>query len=359
MIDIPKRFSLVAQTADAVRKGIEDKVWEEVLPGERRLCAVLQVSRPTVQAALRLLAEDGWLEIRQGRPNRIRPGRTVRTRSRRNRRIAFIVNEPLTAFTFSAYQTVSEIRALLAEHDFSTEILVCQSHSVNVQLRKLKAFLGENRFHACLLTGVSRELQEWMAASSIPALVLGSCHPGVKLPSMDMDFRSVCRHAAGVFLSKGHRRLAFVTPDSGWPGDAISEVGFREAVDASGTGATAIIVRHNGSGRSIASRLDAVFNVLQPPTALLVTNPQHLIKVIISLLNRGVKVPETVSLISRDDDYVYKLTHPPIAHYAYMGAFENRAIRLIMQLVDHGRLPLEPSLIFPQYIPGATVRRLD
>lgn len=42
------------------------------LPAERELSAQLGVTRPTLREALQRLARDGWVEIRQGRPTRVR-----------------------------------------------------------------------------------------------------------------------------------------------------------------------------------------------------------------------------------------------------------------------------------------------
>jgi GntR family negative regulator for fad regulon and positive regulator of fabA len=42
------------------------------LPPERELAGLLGVTRPTLREALQRLARDGWLEIRQGRPTRVR-----------------------------------------------------------------------------------------------------------------------------------------------------------------------------------------------------------------------------------------------------------------------------------------------
>ena len=42
------------------------------LPPERELAVQLGVTRPTLREALQRLARDGWVEIRQGRPTRIR-----------------------------------------------------------------------------------------------------------------------------------------------------------------------------------------------------------------------------------------------------------------------------------------------
>jgi GntR family negative regulator for fad regulon and positive regulator of fabA len=42
------------------------------LPAERELALQLGVTRPTLREALQRLARDGWLEIRQGKPTRVR-----------------------------------------------------------------------------------------------------------------------------------------------------------------------------------------------------------------------------------------------------------------------------------------------
>jgi GntR family negative regulator for fad regulon and positive regulator of fabA len=42
------------------------------LPGERELAAQLGVTRPTLREALQRLARDGWVEIRHGKPTRVR-----------------------------------------------------------------------------------------------------------------------------------------------------------------------------------------------------------------------------------------------------------------------------------------------
>src|SRR5260221_1952215 len=75
-LGLPQRVSLTAQVAAAVRRGIEQGTWREIIPGERRMCELFQVSRPTVRAAFRLLAKEGILESHHGRINCIRHGLT-------------------------------------------------------------------------------------------------------------------------------------------------------------------------------------------------------------------------------------------------------------------------------------------
>jgi DNA-binding LacI/PurR family transcriptional regulator len=357
--EIPKRHSLAAQAADSIQKAIADGTWREYLPSERRLCEMLRVSRPTIRTALRMLAENGLLEIRQGRRNRLLTQPLPAPR-RQSRMVGLVTHEPFSHMALATYQIISEMRAHLAEQGFTTEVLVYQAKSALAQQRKLEEFVRQNRVLCCVLLSVSKDLQMWFSEHSVPALVLGSCHSQIKLPSLDVDYRSVCRHAGGIFLSKGHRRMALVVPNSGVAGDLASEVGFMESIQHDRLiNARASIVRHNCTAQSITTKLDALFNSAHAPTALLVAKPQHVFIVILYLLKRGLTVPDTVSFIARDHDHIFETVSPPIAHYTLQDhTFAHRLSRLMLQMVSHGNLESAPSLIFPKYFPGCTVKQL-
>jgi DNA-binding LacI/PurR family transcriptional regulator len=353
--DLPQRLSLSAQTATAIRKAIEANAWQDFLPSERRLCDMFQVSRPTVRTALQQLAKEGLIEIHQGRRNRLLA--TARTAAPRSRLVVLVSHQPMSQMTLTSYQGISEMRTHLAEHGFATEVFVCPAQSAKVQQRKLDVFLRQNRVFCCVLLSLSKELQEWFAAHAIPSLVLGSCHPAVKLPSLDVDYRSVCRHAAGLLRGQGHQRIAFIVPNSNVAGDLASEEGFlggctpRRPDD----GSEALIVRHSGTPVNIAAKLDALFASARPPTALLVAKPQHVFFVVVYLLRRGIKVPQNLSLIARDHDHLFE---DAISHYRFEGeTFAHRLSRLMLQMVNHDYLPPEPNLIFPHYVSAGTVKQ--
>ena len=159
MLEIPRRISLSTQVAAAIRKGIEDGVWEEFLPGERRLCDLFQVSRPTVRAALHTLAKDGWFEIAQGRRNRLR-GAVRRDRPAPKRGVGIIIHEPFAQLGATLSQGLSEMRLQLAEQGFSTEVYVCPPHGTRAQRRGLEAFIRQNRVFCCVLVSASRTVQK-------------------------------------------------------------------------------------------------------------------------------------------------------------------------------------------------------
>ena len=357
-IDIPRRLSLVTQTTAAIRKAVGEDVWQEFLPSERRLCDMFQVSRPTIRTALQQLAKERLIEIHHGRRNRIlTPGHL--TTAPRSRLVVLVSQQPISHMTLTAYQGISEMRAHLAEQGFPTVVLVCPARTATAQRRKLETFMQQNHVFCCVLLSLSKELQEWFSAHSIPALVLGSCHPSVNLPSLDVGYRSVCRHAVGILRSKGHQRIALIVPNSNVAGDLASEAGFREGFGQRRAGDTTEprIVRHDGTAANLIVKLDALFASAHRPTALLVAKPQHVLAVVVYLLKHGIRVPETVSLIARDHDHLFENT---ISHYGCEGeTFAHRLSRLMLQLVNEGHLPMKPNLIFQRFVAAGTVKQLS
>lgn len=354
VLDLPKRVSLSVQTAAAIRKAVSDDVWQGFLPNERRLCELLQVSRTTIRAALHRLAKEGLIEIHHGRRNRILIS-GLRVAIPRSRLVVLVSHQPMSHHSLTAYQVISDMRAHLAEHGFTTDILVCAGRSAATQRRKLEAFVQQNRVLCCVLLSLKKELQEWFAGHSIPALVLGSCHSAVRLPSIDVDYRSVCRHAVNVLRRKGHSRIAFIVPNSSVAGDIASEIGFREGFGLQTTdeAVEALIVRHNGLNANVRAKVGALFASARPPTALLVAKPHFMFSVVSYLMKHGIKVPATVSLVSRDHDHLFE---NEIAHYRFDGkTFAHRISRFMLQMLSQGYLPPVPNLLFPRYVPGPSV----
>ncbi|MDR2676149.1 MAG: substrate-binding domain-containing protein [Opitutaceae bacterium] len=351
--DLPQRIPLATRVADCIRRRIESGEWREWLPGERRLSDLLQVSRPTIRAATHLLGREGLIDIRCGRRARVLPAAAgARTRAKKTRLVGLVAHEPIETMGPLSFRSIARLREHLSALGYGTLTLIVAQTGGR---RRLEAFTRENDLSCCVLVSVGEEIQRWFAARDLPALVLGSRHPAVNLPSFDVDYRAACRHAAGVLLRNGHARIAFLVPNSGAAGDLASERGFIEAFDRL-RHAAPLVARHNGTARNIAARLDALLGSASPPTALVVARPWHVFAVMVHLLRRGVPVPGGLSLIARDHDLRFGFAEPPVAHYRLKpDSFERHLARLMTRLINSGGLPREPQLVFPDYCAGGTV----
>jgi len=317
---------------------------------------MFQVSRPTLRVALHLLANDRLIEIIPGQGSRLL--NSPRGNSKYTSLLVVIIAHRPVLELGLTYNGVTEMRTHLAEQGFQSDVVLCQNHWPTAR-RHIENYFKKRPVFCCVLLSVCEQMQCWFTTHSIPSLVIGSCHVNVSLPSLDIDNRSVCRHAAGVFINRGHRRLALLIPESGLAGDLISEQGFREGIEnrMDSSAIDGRITRHNGSTSDITKKIDKLLNSSTPPTALMMANVDEAFIVIMYLLKRGRSVPNTISLIARDHSRIFEIVNPSISHYKpEPGQFEQRLSQLMHKMVGQGYLASEAHLIVPKFFPGETVQ---
>jgi DNA-binding LacI/PurR family transcriptional regulator len=353
---IPQRVLLSVQVAAALRAAIGQGQWVEVLPSERQLSEQLHVSRPTVRAALRILAQEGGIVLEKNRRPRIASPRARSNSVRPPRKVLLVTHKLPSRFSAVAYHGIHDAQEHLARHGLGFELFVCKTRGLETQLAKLGDYIRRHGIACCVLATVQKRVQQWFAARSLPALVLGSCHPSVELPSFDVEHKSVGRHAAGVLLGKGHRRVAMIVPTRQGPGHMAGVGGFLEAFENGPDDATPLIVRHDETPANLTKRVNALFARTDPPTGLVVTDPRFALLVMVQLLRKGLSIPRDVSLIARDQDPIFNDLTPRMAHYVFdPDAYAKRISRLILRLVDQKQLAVKPNLLFPRFVPGGTV----
>lgn len=355
--EIPRRVRLSEQVAQSMKTLIDQGEWPQLLPSERHLSDQFHVSRPTIRAALRLLANQGFIQSQKGRRPSVASQSAAPTPPLPSRRVLIITHASPSQFSSTAYHGITEMQTHLAKHGWNCETFVCPTRGMRGQLLKLDQRIRQSGIACCILISVQKQIQQWFAARPLPTLVLGSCHASVSLPSFDIEYRSVCRHAAGVLLSKGHRRLAMIVPASQGPGDHASVVGFHEAIASHhGDPVSHHVIYHDDTPSHILTRLKALFASQEPPTGLIITRPKHVLLTMLHLLRQGCLIPENVSLISRDQDPLFNELSPRVAHYAFDPTlYTKRLARLILQLAHQKQLPLKPNLLFPKFDPGESV----
>lgn len=352
---LPQRLSLVAQTVQSLREGIRAGHWQKHLPPERELSERLQVSRDTLRAALKELQRTGWIEVTQRQRGRIKPRRAAPGASADKRAIAvllpcsFLALPPPIAFMMDA------LRDKLTKADCSIEFHENPACFSAKPGRALEQMVQSKPDAVWVAIGSKAPMQQWFVQRQLPLLVVGSCGPGIALPSLDADHRSACRHAGGVLLRKGHRRIALVLPQGAYGGDADSEQGLREALEATPE-ARLRILSHDGTTAHLCSLLDAAMRSPNPPTAYVVARALHVLAVMMHLMRRGKRIPQDVAVISRDDDPFLQSTCPAVTRYAINPAQLARRVSMAArQLAETGTLEPKAIRLMPKYLPGETV----
>jgi DNA-binding LacI/PurR family transcriptional regulator len=354
MPNLPQRHSLASQMADILRDGIRQGAWRDRLPGERTLCEKYQISRNTLRTALGQLQRDKLIRPVHGSGNRIlaKPGKIAgRLRSHD---VGLLSPEPLERLRPTQTLWIDELRAMLSERGCRLHVFHGRQYFRANPGPALQRLIAENPHGCWILTLSNAAIQRWFAKNEVRCVVAGSVHAGLDLPYRDLDHRAMCRHAAGVMLGLGHRKLALVIAKSQLAGDLESEAGFVEGVQKSpAAGADAFVCRHDGSVDGIGRSLRWLMEQEPVPTALLVVNPFHYLTVCSRLVQMGWRIPEEVSVISRDEDPFLSFLVPSPARYVTGShPFARALLRPVLELLQGHLLSERSSRIIPKFLKG-------
>jgi DNA-binding LacI/PurR family transcriptional regulator len=356
---IPQRQPLVGQTVAFLKAQTAADRWGEWLPPERALCEQLQVSRSTLRRAIAQLRREGLISAEHGSGNRV-VGATQPRRGRRLRShdVALLAPEPLERLRPTQALWIDELRAMLAERGCRLHVFHGQQY-FRAQPRAALEKLVRQHPHGCwILTLASAASQQWFAQHGPPCIVAGSCHAGIDLAFRDLDHRAMCRHAAGVLLGLGHRKLVLIAQQTPrLAGDIESAEGFLEGVRQSRhANATAAICHPDGTPAGIAQLLARLMRQTPAPTALLVANAFQCLAVVSGLTALSRRVPADVSIISRDDDAFLSFLMPEPARYvASPRAFARSLLHPVLELLENSAVTRRGVRLMPRFVRGASL----
>lgn len=356
MIAPPQRTSLENQTAEALREHIAQGAWKDWLPGERMLGEMLQVSRYTVRAALRQLRKDGVIATEESVGNKIVP-RAAPKRASGGNNVGILMPGVFHELLPTHILWIDQIRAMLAEHGSRLHLFDGHVYARRNPAQALKKLTQQHPHRCWILLLSGEEVQAWFQKNAVPCIVAGSVYVGIDLPWCDVDYRAVCRHAAGMLLRRGHRRIVLLIKRSRQAGDILSEAGFEEAFARSNhDDAAPEICHHAATVESIAAAVRRLMGQKSPPTALLVANPYHYLTVVGCLNKLGLDVPGDVSVVSRDGESCHEYMLPRPAGYTVNPRhFARTLLGAITPALSGGPPPARVHQIMPKFSEGGSV----
>lgn len=359
MTNLPIRQSLVNQTVEIVRAEIVRGAWNKWLPSERALCKKYQISRNTLRAALERLKRERLICAFHGAGNQIMvpPGEGVCKPSTSD----VAVLSPVGLERLRPFQSImiDELRALLGEHECRLHLYYGSQYFRADPGLALKRLLAQAPHGCWILLRSNESVQRWFRENHERCVVAGSVHAGLELVHRDVDHRALCRHAAGLLLGLGHRRLALVVSKPPMAGDLESEVGMLEGIRQSPRkGVEAAICQHEGTVKSIGQAIRRLMAQRPMPTALLVANAYHFLTVSSNLTQLGLRVPEDVSLLSRDDDmFLSYLVPTPSRYVTNPQVFAKLLLRPVLEILANGNPTQQEVKLMPDFVQGGTIAR--
>ena len=347
--------SLPVQVAEHLKSEIANGRWVEFLPGERTLAATLRVSRRTLTAALAQLHAAGVIRSEPARGHRVVQVSEKKT-SESPRQIGLLTPAPLDSMRPGTTLWVNDLQALLAEANYRLNFFHGAKYVAHQPSRALAKLVTGNPQACWLLAATSEPTQRWFAREKLSVIMTGTSHPEIALPDVDLDFYALGRHVAGRLAAYRHRKAAlFLSHAPGYfTSEADSERGFREVFEKAG--GEAQILYHERTREGLARALRRLFNSKDHVTALVVINSLDYLTATSFLAQRGLRVPQDVAVIARNDDaFMSALLPEPTRYHASPHVIARRVFKLLMQVVD-GETPLRLHVrIMPAFIAGESL----
>lgn len=312
-----RRRPLDEQIADNIRELIRAGDFSGRLPSERELCRLVNVSRPILRRALHHLRDEGLLHIARGRVADIVRRVTPRQSASKEKRVVLLYSKAENFLSRWMLMVVDEILRQLAGQQMHLEMQMAPALGGQRMGGRLQKLVERREADTWILAGASAAAQEWFQNRSLKTILMGGPVPGIRLPFVNDDQEAATRHAANALLGMKHRNIAYLMRVRGREGSIQAmgnETGFRKAC-ASVPNAHGHVIRHDGQTKAIREHLEVLFTACPGVTGLIVSHAEDVLTTMGWLLEKGIRIPRDVSLISRQWAGFLEHVHPLPASY--------------------------------------------
>jgi DNA-binding LacI/PurR family transcriptional regulator len=354
---LPKRTSLVDETAATLKEWISRSVLKQILPGELQLKNRLRVGRDTLRLALKALTDEGWiLPAVKGQQRRVATQRLPRGGGSSADRLPVTFLSPHAVEHRITLLETEDTQQRLAEQGRRLQFISPEIFHLKRPQRHLERLVQEHPSSAWILYVTSEPIQRWFAEQGLPTFLYEAPFPGVDLPYVVADWEAAAFHAGIQLVRHGHRRIGMLEYQERRPGLLLAERGLKRALATVGAEDRMMLFKDDRSPISVARSLEMAFSLKAKPTAIIATRAAQLLTCYSWLASQGIRVPAEISLISLANDSWYAEFDPPICHYQPNSRIISRQMaQRVLDLVATGRVGRKSVRVPMDYVAGATI----
>lgn len=233
-----------------------------------------------------------------------------------------------------------------AEHGYRMIVELVDTHSDHIE-RELMAAIAALQPDGVILTPPHSEnplILQLLEAQGISFARIGSLRDGAGF-ALTMDDERAARIATEHLIGLGHERIGFIAGLSDYELSGWRVDGWRSAMLDAGL-SDDLLARGDFT---YASGRDAAIDLLEaanPPTAIVASNDQMALATLEACRDRGISVPQALSLISFDNTPIVRFTHPPLTAIDQpIADVAARAVELIIADLAGRETPPQPIVV--------------
>lgn len=281
---------------------------------ENELVTMFRVSRQTVRRAIGILEEEGLLRRIKGSGTYVGDDRQENLRKRN--RIA-VVTTYVDSYIFP--KTIQGIEKVLFEHGYSVQIAFT-NNTLEREKSVLEDIISRDDVAGVIVEGTKSglpnpniPLYRRLISKKVPILFFNTYYPELEAPHVSLNDVNAAYLAVNYLISKGHRDIGAIFKLDDGQG-RLRYLGYLRAMAEAGLTVTdsRMIWIDTDESKQLSLCMDKIWNRLDSCTALLCYNDQVAFQLIHLLSERGVRVPDRVSVISIDDSDLARLCEVPI-----------------------------------------------
>lgn len=210
-------------------------------------------------------------------------------------------------------EVVGGIEEFALGRGYSVILATCHADPAREQ-RAVRSF-QERRIDGILVTAsrVGALYMPMLEEMKVPIVLINNQHPGEFGYHVSIDNPAGARAVTQHLIALGHRRIAYIGDRFGLHSDTERCAGYRESLQAAGIACDPSLVVTGDSGPE--SGLHAMRELLDradPPTAVFCYNDLSAYGAMRAARDRGLRVPEDISIAGFDDLFLSSYTDPPL-----------------------------------------------
>lgn len=241
-------------------------------------------------------------------------------------------------------------------HENGYSVLFCNSDQDPTKEKHYANVMLKQRVAGVILVPATGDLCEPLQRGNIPLVCMLRPLPDCPVDTVMLDNVLGGRLATDHLIALGHRRIALV---AGVPEQVVSQEraeGYRKALQDSGIPYDPELVRFGGF-RERGGYTSALELLDQKPTAIYVTSDYLAIGALRAVQERGIQVPEALSVVSISDERSFSLFRPPLTIVLQPArAIGREAANLLFQRIqdDSPRTPVLKRFAPELIVKGST-----
>ncbi len=189
---------------------------------------------------------------------------------------------------------------------------------------------------------------QWAVETDIPAVVAGSTLPGTPLPCVDVDDIPAFYHAVRWLVGMGHQRIGHIAgPQTHWSARRRLQAYHQGMHDMGIAVEPGWVVEGQYTPPSGKQAMERLLEVSPPLTAVVCGNDWMAMGAMEAIHQRGLRVPDDISLVGFDDIESAQWVMPPLTTFRQpMRQIGAKAAELLIEQVETGKRERE-VVLFP------------